>query len=320
MCGASKLVLALLVVTLALPPLSEAQFFSVEQFYFQGYDGAEISALLFVPSGGSIHPAVVLYHGVTATKETMLEFAEHFAANGFIVLAYDHRSHGESTGDFTWEGMVEDSKTALEILRARNDVDSDRIFLMGHSMGGMIAIMTAAIDGSIRAVVDLAAPESVNSFLLWVLRPFKGEFEPSEYDIIDGLNRAYGDVYGERIEAVSDFEPVQFGGLHTTVRELLGIYAGSQLPRYTPLRQVEAVGNIIFIHGTEDNIVNPQDSSDMHELAGYPKDLLFIDGATHLSYLQYLGIGRDGSLWENRNYDRDHAETVKTTALAWMSL
>lgn len=76
MCSALKLVLALLVVALALPPLSEAQVFSVEQFYFQGYDGAEISALLFVPSGGSIHPAVVLYHGVTATKETMLEFAE----------------------------------------------------------------------------------------------------------------------------------------------------------------------------------------------------------------------------------------------------
>ena len=102
-------------VALALP-VSEAQVFSVEQSYFQGYDVAEISALLSVPSGGSL--AVVLYHGVTATKETMLEFAA--AANGSIVLAYDHRSRGKSTRGFTWEGMVGDSK--LEILRARNDI------------------------------------------------------------------------------------------------------------------------------------------------------------------------------------------------------
>jgi len=318
MRAASKLVLMLLVTALVLPPFSEAQGYSVEHFYFPGYDGASISALLFVPSDGSMHPAIVIYHGVTGTKETMLEFAENFAEKGFVVLAYDHRSHGESDGDFTWEGMVEDSERALGILRARGDVDKDRVFLMGHSMGGMIAIMTAAIDGNIRAVVDLAAPESVNSFLLWVLRPFKGDFEPSENDVVEAMNRAYGDVYGEQIETAQDFEPIRVGGLHTTIRELMRAYADSLLPRYKPLRQVEEVGNILFIHGTEDRIVNPEDSNDMLDRARDEKDISYIDGATHMSYLRYLGVRRDGSLWENRNYDKGHAEAVKNRALEWV--
>jgi hypothetical protein len=308
--------MVVLIVALALPALSEARDFSVEKFYFSGYDGADISALLFVPSEGSMHPAIILYHGVTATKETMLEFAENFADNGFVVLAYDHRSHGESTGDFTWEGMLEDSETAIGILRERKDVDKERIFLMGHSMGGMIAIMTAAMDDNIAAVVDLAAPESVNSFLLWVLRPFKGE--PGENDVVEAMNRAYGDIYDEYIERTRDFEPIRVGGLHTTIRELLGIWADSQFPRYTPLRQVESVSNILFIHGIEDNIVNPKDSSDMFDRAEDERDIIYIDGATHMSYLRYLGVRRDGSLWDNRNYDERHAEAVKTSALEWV--
>jgi len=276
MRSTSRFVLVILVAALVLPPFSEASGFSVEKFYFSGYDGADISALLFVPSEGSLHPAIILYHGVTGTKETLLEFAENFAENGFVVLAYDHRSHGESSGNFTWEGMVEDSRIALEILRERDDVDKSRVFLMGHSMGGMIAIMTAAIDGNIRAVVDLAAPESVNSFLLWVLRPFKGEFEPGENDVIEAMNRAYGDVYGEYIETKRDFEPIRVGGPHTTIRELMRAYAAPLLPRFTPLRQIESVGNILFIHGTEDRIVSPEDASDMFERAGYEKDVFYI--------------------------------------------
>jgi alpha-beta hydrolase superfamily lysophospholipase len=307
-----------LAVAMVLPPFSEARDFSVERFYFPGYDGADISAMLYVPSEGSAHPAIILYHGVTATKETMIEFAENFAENGFVVLAYDHRSHGESTGDFTWEGMLEDSLTALDIVRGRDDVDSDRVSLMGHSMGGMIAIMTAAVDGNIRAVVDLAAPETVNSFLLWVLRPLKGEFEPSESDVIDAMNTAYGDVYGEHIETTRGFEPVRVGGLHTTVRELMGIWAGSQLPRYKPLKQVEDVEDILLLHGTEDNIVNPRDSEDMFDRAEKEKDIFYIDGATHMSYLRYLGVKRDGSLWDNKNYDEEHARAVKDNALEWV--
>lgn len=313
-----RFLLLVLAVAMVVPHFSEARDFSVERFHFAGYDGADISALLYVPSEGSVHPAIILYHGVTATKETMIEFAENFAENGFVVLTYDHRSHGESTGDFTWEGMLEDSETALSILRERDDVDKNRIFLMGHSMGGMIAIMTAAVDGNIRAVVDLAAPETVNSFLLWVLRPLKGEFEPSENDVIEAMNRAYGDVYGEYIETTRDFEPVRVGGLHTTVRELMGIWAGSQLPRYKPLTQVESVGNILFLHGTEDNIVNPRDSEDMFDRAENEKDIFYIDGASHASYLRYLGVRRDGSLWDNKNYDEEHAKAVKDNALEWV--
>ncbi len=44
------------------------QEFSVERFYLSGSVGANISALLSVLSGDLVHPEIILYHGVTATR------------------------------------------------------------------------------------------------------------------------------------------------------------------------------------------------------------------------------------------------------------
>ncbi len=134
---------------------------------------------------------------------------------------------------------VEDSEIALGILRSRGDVEKARYSSWDTAWGH-----DSHNDGSIAAVVDLAASESVTPFLLWVLRPSKGEYEHQENDIVEALNREYGDVYGEYIEATRDLRPMS---LHTTLRALLGIYKGSLLPRYTPLKRVGHTGNILFI-------------------------------------------------------------------------
>jgi hypothetical protein len=48
------------------------------------------------------------------------------------------------------------------------------------------------------------------------------------------------------------------------------------------------------------------------------KDIFYIAGATHMIYMSHPGVRRDGSLWENKNYDEWCAEAVKTSVLEWV--
>lgn len=89
------------------------------------------------------------------------QLAEALAQAGIAVLRYDDRGYGESTGDAaqaTTADFALDTRAVLAYLRQRSDVDRSRLFLLGHSEGGMIAPLVAAQDASLRGIVLLAAP------------------------------------------------------------------------------------------------------------------------------------------------------------------
>jgi len=79
-------------------------------------------------------PPIVLSHGVTLSVRTWLHQLEEFPKEGFRVIAYDHRGHGQSVlGDagHSVENLAEDVKTVVTALDLRCAV------LVGHSMGGV---------------------------------------------------------------------------------------------------------------------------------------------------------------------------------------
>jgi dienelactone hydrolase len=100
-------------------------------------------------------------------------YAEQLARLGFAGLCIDQWCFGERRGDvglisesaaakyFLWKGsclwgmMVYDSLRALEYLRSRSDVDSERIVSIGMSMGASLSIWTAALDPELRACIDI---------------------------------------------------------------------------------------------------------------------------------------------------------------------
>lgn len=87
------------------------------------------------------------------------QIAEALAARGIGVLRYDDRGFAESTGNpgvATSEDFANDVRSVLAYLRARSEVATDKLFLLGHSEGGMIAPMVAAVDPQLRGIVLLA--------------------------------------------------------------------------------------------------------------------------------------------------------------------
>jgi pimeloyl-ACP methyl ester carboxylesterase len=108
-----------------------------------------------------------------------VEHAEILAHSGYGVLLYDLRGSGKSEGDIRTFGWldVDDVAAALTFLQNRDDLDPQRIGMMGFSLGGQIALRAAVQMDEIRAVVadgpSLAnyrdTPPPVSLFD-WVLR------------------------------------------------------------------------------------------------------------------------------------------------------
>jgi hypothetical protein len=88
------------------------------------------------------------------------EILDHLTLAGFLVLRFDDRGVGASTGPtdgIEFADLVEDGRRAVRFLLARPDVDPERVALLGHSEGGLSAPVLAA-EEPIAALVLLAAP------------------------------------------------------------------------------------------------------------------------------------------------------------------
>jgi pimeloyl-ACP methyl ester carboxylesterase len=94
------------------------------------------------------HPAVVFTHGGGAQlREVMWGLGYLYAARGFVVLSYDKRGVGKSTGNWRevgFEDLADDAVAAAKFLQSRTDVNPKQIGFWGLSQGGWIAPLAAS--------------------------------------------------------------------------------------------------------------------------------------------------------------------------------
>jgi pimeloyl-ACP methyl ester carboxylesterase len=105
--------------------------------------------LLPVAKGkGGKRPALVFVHGSgPQLRDIMWGLGYLYAARGFIVLAYDKRGVGKSTGNWresSFEDLADDAVAAARFLQARTDIAANQIGFWGLSQGGWIAPLAAS--------------------------------------------------------------------------------------------------------------------------------------------------------------------------------
>ena len=101
--------------------------------------GALMNGVLYTAAGAGPHPAVMLFHGFPGNEQN-LDLAQAIRRAGFDVLTMHYRGAWGSPGSFSFAHALEDSDAALAFLRANADkfhIDAKRIFVAGHSMGGL---------------------------------------------------------------------------------------------------------------------------------------------------------------------------------------
>jgi dipeptidyl aminopeptidase/acylaminoacyl peptidase len=150
--------------------------------------GVRLAGDIYKPKGLAIEdqlPGILMVPGWGGNKDNVgRNYARHFASAGFIVLAFDFKSWGESNGPVVVSvplpeteeaaetivvgshirkvinplSMMEDVRAALYYLGSERQVVADNIGIWGTSMGGGLALVMATQDSRIKALVDQMGP------------------------------------------------------------------------------------------------------------------------------------------------------------------
>ena len=123
--------------------------------------GVGMNALFLLASGSEAKPTLVLLHGLPG-NERNLDLAQAVRRSGWNVLTFTYRGAWGSPGRFSIANAVEDVAAAMAYVHqpevaAKYRVDTGRIVLGGHSMGGFAAAQYAATHDDIAALLLLDA-------------------------------------------------------------------------------------------------------------------------------------------------------------------
>jgi pimeloyl-ACP methyl ester carboxylesterase len=124
--------------------------------------GLAINGIVYEPSGPGPHPTLVLCHGLPGNEKN-IDLAQAVRRAGWNAVVFSYRGSWGSPGKYSFAQNLEDADAVLAYLRdpanaAKLGVDTKRIVLAGHSMGGWVTVETAAHDkGLIGAILISAA-------------------------------------------------------------------------------------------------------------------------------------------------------------------
>ena len=129
--------------------------------------GITLAGTLTIPPGPGPFPAALLISGsgpntrdeLVAGHSIFLVLADSLARKGIVVLRFDKRGIGKSTGSYakaTSADFADDAEAGVAFLKTRKDVNQREIGLVGHSEGGIIAPMVASRSNDVAWIVLLA--------------------------------------------------------------------------------------------------------------------------------------------------------------------
>ena len=132
-------------------------------------EGITLAGTLSLPRAAGPHPALVLVSGSGPQDRDSTLFghkpfrvvADHFTRRGYAVLRFDDRGVGGSSGTFetaTTYDFVQDVIGATRALEVHPRIDGRRLTLLGHSEGGVTAILAANRGAVARCLVLVSAP------------------------------------------------------------------------------------------------------------------------------------------------------------------
>jgi len=195
---------------------------------------------------------VVVCYGYRNRKAEMLGIGAALWRHGINVLLFDYHGHGAHVGTRVTLGYreLDDVLAAVDYVSGR--LPTVRLGLLGFSMGAAIAIMAAARDGRVRAVMADS--------------PFSAQRNPVRKRLRQSLRVPQA---GSPLLFLAD----QF------LYRLLGYHFRD----VEPVREVGALGRrpLFLVHGTGDTTIDYHDSELLYDAAPGPKELWLLPGVEH---------------------------------------
>lgn len=236
------------------------QKFPHSDIYFTASDGVKLHGWFFKTQKSSLG-TILFIHGNAENISTHVNGVLWLVKEGYDVFAFDYRGYGRSQGKPTIEGVHLDSEAALELVLSLPDANKDRVFVLGQSIGGAIAVYTVA---------NFPHKERIKGL------------------IIESGFSDYRRIAREKLGDLFLTWPLQY--------PLSFLFDN----RYSPEKQIRKISPLplLFLHTEEDKIVPSHHSSILYKEAGEPKEIWitkgnghvmsFADDDTRKRFLEYL--------------------------------
>lgn len=224
--------------------------------------GFRLRAHLALPpatSGGPgiVRHGLVLCHGfppgrkgAAATGLTYPQLAQRLSADaGWAVLTFNFRGAGDSPGDFSLGGWLEDVRAAIDHMWRVAEIDG--VWVAGFSTGGSLALCAAGEDERVRGAAAFAAPVDFDD---WASDPRRFLEHAREIGVV----RTKG--FPENLDAWA--------------RELREIRPLSLIGKIPPRP-------VLIVHGSDDEVVPLMDARALADAADGEVELRVLSGAGH---------------------------------------
>jgi uncharacterized protein len=123
--------------------------------------GVLINGIAYQPTGAGLHPTLIICHGLPENEKN-LDLAQAVRRAGWNAITFNYRGSWGSPGAYHFTQNLEDADAVLAYLRdpaiaTRLGIDTQRIALAGHSMGGWVVVHTAAHDHALIGAILISA-------------------------------------------------------------------------------------------------------------------------------------------------------------------
>lgn len=123
--------------------------------------GVMLYGIFYLAAGAGLHPTAILFHGFPGYEQNM-DIAQDLRAHGWNVLAMHYRGSWGVKGNFSFEHSAEDADVQVSYVldpenARRYAIDTKRVIVIGHSMGGFMAASAAAHNKAVAEAVLISA-------------------------------------------------------------------------------------------------------------------------------------------------------------------
>lgn len=237
-------------------------------------DNARLYGEMHIPDAVPA-PGLLILHGMNSQGYHFLKIykrlAEKACEKGHVVFLFDFRGVGKSTGEFDY-GMGEqrDVKCALDYLASRPEVLSDRIFVVGHSLGGAVSLYALQGEKRVKGLALWSTPKNHNYNVRKFIRRTKGTLGLYTFLILSRVDKLIN------VSRLFKLEVYGIGLRPKHVREKL-----MKLDECEAASKLNDIPLLIVI-GQDDTIVGVDEAQAIYQSANEPKTLVIIEGADHI--------------------------------------
>jgi alpha-beta hydrolase superfamily lysophospholipase len=251
-----------------------------QEGYMKGVRDTDIYYQYWMPEGEP-KATLLVVHGLAEHSGRYMNVVNHLVPSGYAVYGIDHIGHGKSAGERVYVERFQDYTRTLKIYfdMIWDQQPKESIFLIGHSMGGLISTAYLLehqdeLSGAVLSGPAIKVPDNISQAIIFVgnmlsiLMPKAGLIQLDA----EGISRdpAVVDAY------VND--PLVYTG-KTTAR--LGAELLKTMQRVTK-QAAEIRLPIMILQGSDDKLVDPSGAQLLYDLVGSEdKTIKIYDGFYH---------------------------------------